>query len=198
MHKQVKNCLLCGRELSLAITWLYFAEKFQEVICARCKSTFEKVEYEQGEHHLSLFRYNEAMKDYLHRYKFMKDVVLAKVFRKEIYRVLRKKQGVIVPIPLHPEKLKERTFAQVDELLKAANIPFQHVLKKVTFETQSSKTRAERLATSQLFEVDASISFEHYILFDDIYTTGTTIAHARNALLEAGAKSVESITLIRG
>lgn len=198
MNKQARNCLLCGRELSLTINWLYFTEKFQDVICTRCKGGFEKIDFKEGELHLSLYRYNEAMKDYLHRYKFMRDIVLAKVFQKDIYAALGKKQGIVVPIPLHPEKLKERTFAQVDEMLKAANIPFVHVLNKVTIETQSSKTRAERLATAQLFEVKVAISPKHYILFDDIYTTGTTITHAKNALLEAGAKSVESVTLIRG
>lgn len=36
------------------------------------------------------------------------------------------------------------------------------------------------------------------LLVDDIYTTGSTLRHAATMLLEAGAKSVSSLTLIRG
>ena len=46
------------------------------------------------------------MKDFLHRYKFYKDVVLAEVFREQIHDYLKDQQATIVPIPMHPEKLK--------------------------------------------------------------------------------------------
>jgi len=42
------------------------------------------------------------------------------------------------------------------------------------------------------------VQAQDYIVFDDIYTTGTTVAHAKRALLEAGARTVISVSLIRG
>lgn len=201
MKKQLKHCLLCGRELATAVTWLMFVEKFPPTICERCDGRFDRIGEAMNlsqKEHISLFTYNEAMQDYLHRYKFMKDVVLAKVFHKELHEFFRTLAGIVVPIPLHPEKLQDRTFAQVDELLIQAHIPFTHVLKKRTTDTQHTKTRSERLATPQLFEVTTAVLPKHYIVFDDIYTTGTTIEHAKKALLEAGAKSVSSVSLIRG
>ena len=128
----------------------------------------------------------------------MKDVLLASVFCKELHNCMRQYNGIIVPIPLHQEKLKERTFAQVDELLKAARIPYEHLLEKLSTESQSSKNRTERLATAQLFKATGRVQAQDYIVFDDIYTTGTTVAHAKRALLEAGARTVKSVTLIRG
>lgn len=198
MRKEITSCLLCGRELENDVTWLYFTERFPKVICERCEMKFEKLQADTSDGHIALYRYNEAMRDFLHRYKFMKDVVLAKVFRKELHACLRKLDGIVVPIPLHPEKLKERTFAQVDELLNEANIPYEHMLEKRTTESQSSKNRAERLATVQLFKPSRKVKPQHYIVFDDIYTTGTTIEHAKRALLEAGAETVSSVSLIRG
>lgn len=148
---------------------------------------------------MSLYYYNDAMKDYLHRYKFMKDVLLSKVFREEIYQALKNREEIIVPIPIHPLKKKERTFAHVDELLKQSNIPFHHLLEKRTNETQGEKSREERLKTPQLFKLKSNVQVKNkkILLIDDIYTTGTTIKHAKNLLLEAGAKEVKAFTLIR-
>lgn len=197
MHKEVTDCLLCGTPLVQQVSWLTHIHRFQTTICQKCEQKFSPVQNEQSDHR-SLFHYNEAMKDYLHRYKFMYDVVLAKVFQKQLHDVLKQEQRIVVPIPMHPQKLVERTFSHIDELLIAAKIPYKHLLEKTTSDTQSKKSREERLNTPQLFRTIKKIDPKNFVVFDDIYTTGTTIDHAKRALLEAGAKNVTSITLIRG
>ena len=196
MHKEVIDCLLCGTPLVEQVSWLTLIQRFPTTICPKCEQKFSPVTNEQSGHR-SLYHYNEAMKDYLHRYKFMYDVVLAKVFQKQLHDVFKKEQRIVVPIPMHRQKLVERTFSHIDELLIAAKIPYKHLLEKTTIDTQSKKTREERINTPQLFRVNGKIDPKHYVVFDDIYTTGTTIEHAKKALLEAGAKSVTSLTLIR-
>ena len=197
MHKEVMDCLLCGTPLVEQVSWLTLIQRFPTTICPTCEQKFSSVRNEQADHR-SLYQYNEAMKDYLHRYKFMGDVVLAKVFQKQLYDVFRREQRIVVPIPMHPQKLVERTFSHIDELLIAAKIPYKHLLEKTTIDNQSKKSREERINTPQLFRLIGKIDHKHYVVFDDIYTTGTTIDHAKRALLEAGAKTVTSITLIRG
>ena len=197
MHREVTDCLLCGTPLVQQVSWLTHIQRFPTTICQKCEQKFLPVKNEQSEHR-SLFHYNEAMKDYLHRYKFMYDVVLAKVFQKQLHDVLKKEQRIVVPIPMHPQKLVERTFSHIDELLIAAKIPYKHLLEKTTTDTQSKKSREERLNTPQLFRTIEKIDTKNFVVFDDIHTTGTTIDHAKKALLEAGAKNVTSITLIRG
>ena len=197
MHKEVTDCLLCGTPLIEQVSWLTFIQRFETTICLTCEQKFSIVRNEQEDHH-SLYHYNEAMKDYLHRYKFMGDVVLAKVFQKQLYDVFKREQRIVVPIPMHPQKLVERTFSPIDELLIAAKIPYRHLLEKTTTDNQSKKSREERINTPQLFRVIGKIDPKHYVVFDDIYTTGTTIDHAKRTLLEAGAKTVASVTLIRG
>ena len=197
MHKEIMDCLLCGAPLIEQVSWLTLIQRFPTTICLKCEQKFSPFQNEQSDHR-SLYHYNEAMKDYLHRYKFMYDVVLAKVFQKQLHNVFKQEQRIVVPIPMHPQKLVERTFSHIDELLIAANIPYKHLLEKTTIDTQSKKTRGERINTPQLFRVTRKIDPKHYVVFDDIYTTGTTIEHAKKALVEAGAKSVTSLTLIRG
>ena len=201
MNKPILNCLLCDRELHQSIGWIELLFKtLPQTICTRCEQRFQRIEQQQEEGVISLFHYNEAMKDYLHRYKFFHDTLLAKVFNKILHEQLKNETRLIIPIPMHPENLLLRTFAHIDELLKAANIPFAHHLIKLSIEQQSLKTREERLQTPQLFEVinPASIKDKSLLVVDDIYTTGTTLNHAKKALLDAGAKTVDGFTLIHG
>lgn len=201
MNKPILNCLLCERELQQSIGWKELLLKtLPQTICPRCKQRFQRIEQQQEEGVVSLFHYNEAMKDYLHRYKFLHDILLAKVFNKTLHEQLKNETRLIIPIPMHPENLRLRTFAHIDELLKAANIRFAHHLIKLSNEQQSIKTREERLKTPQLFKVinPAAIKDKNLLVVDDIYTTGTTLNHAKKALLEAGAKTVDGFTLIHG
>lgn len=200
MHKDIHFCLLCGDELQRRFSWRTLIESAHEsVICAKCQAAFMVSGFAEGNVR-ALYQYNEAMKNYLNRYKFGGDVVLAKVFSQQIGEAVKSENATIVPIPMHPLKKKERTFAHIDELLIAARLPFEHVLEKTTTVTQVGKTREQRQNVAPLFRVseNAHISAKYYILIDDIYTTGTTIAHARQALLQAGAASVHAIVLIKG
>lgn len=198
---EVSKCLLCNRRLHEAANWkTLFSNQFPKTVCLHCEEKFEPCDANVNDKSLtSLYKYNDQMKDYVHRYKFMHDVLLAKVFRHQIQQHLAKKKAIIVPIPMHPEKLKERTFAHVDELLKEANVPFEHYLKKITSDTQGGKTREQRLNAPQIFTLKENVEpgNKEFILVDDIYTTGTTIKQAKEILLDAGAKSVAAFTLIR-
>ena len=197
---EVAKCLLCNSPLDEQATWKgLLMNHFPRTICLHCEEKFEPYENADTDC-LSLYKYNEQMKDYLHRYKFMHDVLLAKVFRHQIRHHLSKKSEIIVSIPMHPGKQKERTFSHVDELLKEANINYQNPLEKITAESQAEKSREERLNAPQIFALkeNQNIRNKSFILVDDIYTTGTTINHAKRTLLEAGAKSVNAFTLIRG
>lgn len=206
------NCLLCGTNFQPSPTWrrLFLYEK-ETSTCNSCFHKFIKFDaqihfddfqstpYEGAVDSVtSLYIYNEAMKSYLHQYKFLQDVALAQVFSKTLHEAFERKESIIVPIPMHPEKLLQRTFAQVDELLKSAGISFQHILTKTAKTEQGKKTRKERLEAAPLFELTTTIEARDYVLFDDIYTTGATIHHAAKLLKDAGATRVEAITLIKG
>ncbi|WP_391208010.1 ComF family protein [Psychrobacillus sp. L4] len=206
------NCLICGSIFQSPPTWRkLFIYEIEPTACNRCLSKFEKTSPEidfsdfQGTYYegavdsvTTFYTYNEAMKSYLHQYKFLQDVALAQVFADELRHVFEAKEGIVVPIPMHPEKLLQRTFAQVDELLNCAEIPFKQLLAKTETNEQGKKTKKERLEAKSLFKVIDKIEAQNYLLFDDIYTTGTTIHHAAKVLKEAGAKRIDAITLIKG
>ncbi|MFP8781973.1 ComF family protein [Planococcus plakortidis] len=217
------NCCLCDQALRFVPSWRgIFLYEPMEVVCQPCRKEFSKITEhgcricskegeaicpdcryweENGYRELiqsgtSLYRYNDAMKDWFHQYKFLKDVLLAQVFAKDLREVLKNERGVVVPIPLNEEKLRERSFSQVDELLLAAGIPYSHLLEKCG-ETLGEKTRQERMATKQLFRLNGRVVPKQLVLVDDLYTTGTTMRQAAKTLQEAGAESIRILTLIR-
>lgn len=199
----MSECLLCSKLLTLAPSWKsLFLVEAQPIICKFCSNQFEKAEIrEEGDVVdlvTSLYTYNEAMKDYLHQFKFLQDVALAPVFKRDLQKALRT-TATIIPIPMHPEKKTKRTFAHIEELLKSADINYRDLLTKVNHEAMGTKTKAERLKMPPLFKVKSPemIQPKTYILVDDIYTTGTTLRHAATVLKAAGAKRVEAVTLIR-
>lgn len=205
--QQFQKCLLCSQLISESNSWQQLLTRtFSPSICKRCAQKFKEI-HNYVDDVYCIYEYNDAMRTYFQRYKFMKDVLLAHVFRTDVRNVLQmflqnaNKQfsmgakSLVVPIPMHKQQLEERTFAQVDELLNAANIPYTHLLEKNTTITQASKNRAQRIATRNLFSAQQSIKVEHVLLFDDIKTTGTTLKLAEQVLLENGIKKVIPIAL---
>ena len=205
--QQFDSCLLCSQSINESLGWhQLLTRSFSPSICKRCAQKFKEI-HNYVDDVYCIYEYNEAMRSYFQRYKFLKDVLLAHVFRAEVKNVLHtflhganKQLGsgaksLVVPIPMHNQQLKERTFAQVDELLNAATIPYRHLLEKNTTVTQSSKNRAQRIATKNLFSSQQYIEMDHVLLFDDIKTTGTTLKLAEQVLLASGIKKVTQIAL---
>lgn len=216
------NCYLCDHPILLQVTWRsIFSNEPAQVICTRCQAGFERLPTGcpicgakgKGKCHdcvqwdttsyagvldsgTSLYDYNVAMRDYLHRYKFLQDVVLAEVFASVLKDHFQKQKSVIVPIPMNKEKLKRRTFSQVDQLLEAASVSYTHLLEKNEV-VLGGKTKEQRLALKDVFCWNGQPVPEKIVLFDDLYTTGSTMRLAANVLKEHGATEINILTLIR-
>jgi competence protein ComFC len=149
---------------------------------------------------ISLFEYNDFLKEYLARYKYRGDHRLAKAFGTQLAKHLKLLRfDHTIPIPLSGERHYERGFNQSAALLEEAGIAPSHLLKRSHSEKQSKKSRHDRLRQKQVFSLtDTDFSKQSILLFDDIYTTGTTLRQAAKLLKEAGAENVTSLTLARG
>ncbi|MEH7075718.1 ComF family protein [Neobacillus drentensis] len=148
----------------------------------------------------SLFLYNDFLKEVIAKYKFRGDYVLAKIFSELIKEKLKElTPDLLVPIPLSEERQYERGFNQAAALLTESGFTPDNLLSRVHSEKQSKKSRVERIHLSQVFQVIPEINVigKKVVLIDDIYTTGSTIRHAAKLLKEAGAASIQSLTLAR-
>lgn len=114
---------------------------------------------------------------------------------------------LVVPIPLHSVKLREREFNQAELLARriktSLGIPLiSNNLRRVKLRPpQTTLSRKERLANLEgAFKVKKPGQFRgtSILLIDDVFTTGATANESSKVLLEAGAKKVRVLTLARG
>ena len=106
---------------------------------------------------------------------------------------------IVVPVPLHATKLRNRGFNQSDffaqGLSVAMNIPWSpDALKRnLATETQTRKHRYERYENvDRVFEVNKPELMEgkHVLLVDDVVTTGSTFTSCAEAILELPGTTV--------
>ena len=219
------KCLLCNDWIESVpkLRYLITFNQREEYSCVSCKNQFKKLSKERCQNcnkelhrdtcidcklwmkkgyipkHLAIYHYEENMKDYFSRYKFMGDYCLRKIFQKDIRNNLKpflKKGYAIVPVPLSEERLVERGFNQVEGLIEG--IPYQDIFEKRDIEKQSSKTREERLSQDNAFCLKKGIDVpDKIIIVDDIYTTGSTLYQMVQLLEGIGIKEVLTFSLAR-
>ena len=115
--------------------------------------------------------------------------------------------SLMIPVPLHIKRLRERGFNQSLILARAIGekqqIPVNFsLLKRHKFTlTQTGSNKKERKQNiKDAFEVSdqKKISGKNIILVDDVYTTGATINECAKTLIKAGgARKISVLTLAR-
>lgn len=115
---------------------------------------------------------------------------------------------VVVPVPLHPRKRRQRGFNQAEVIARAAlklealrRFEIDAVLDR-TRETQSQiglsrHQRRENLRGAFVVTAPEAIRDREVLLVDDVFTTGTTVSECARVLRRAGAAKVYVATVAR-
>jgi competence protein ComFC len=193
-------CRMCGRSFSL------FPEQYRQG-----DSCYDCIRWEEDDEwtgvlqqNRSLYVYNDFLKEVIAKAKYRGDAELMKAFYPVMCSKLKGISGdtILVPIPLSNERHYERGFNQSDIIARGFNRDVHNLLKRNTHEEkQSKKNRIERIKKKDnpfiVIDKDYQIKGHSVLLIDDVYTTGSTLRYAAKVLIEAGTKSVSSITLGR-
>lgn len=107
---------------------------------------------------------------------------------------------LIVPVPLHPRRQRERGFNQADVLARGLGVPVARALRRtrVTASQVELPAHERRLNVLDAFALttpltDASI----VVLVDDVTTTGATLEACAEVLLDGGVREVRALTAAR-
>ena len=145
------------------------------------------------------FKYNNA----LWFEPFLADLLM----RVAVPALREEKWDVIVPVPLHPTKERERGFNQATliatQLARALGLPLnENLVRRVTpTRTQTlltKKQRADNVRRAFAAVPGAKLSGERIVLVDDVLTTGATTSACARILRKLGAGDVCVWTVARG
>jgi ComF family protein len=120
-------------------------------------------------------------------------------------RLRGRRFDLIVPVPLHPARERERGFNQAtllaELLARRVAVPLRGVLERIRYTTtQTAYDRAERMENlHDAFRLRKNMNVRelHVLLIDDVLTTGSTLSECARVLKEAGAISVHAATAAR-
>jgi ComF family protein len=160
------------------------------------------------------------VRELVHRFKYGRDVTLRAPLGHLLRRALADPrlqaedlaQWILVPVPLHHARQRERQFNQSLELClhlaRETGMPVQNAMKRVrATDRQARLTRAQRLQNlrgsftmrREFSDKASPLAGAKVLLVDDVFTTGaTTDECARILRREAGVQKVVVIAVARG
>ena len=153
-----------------------------------------------------------AARDAIHRYKYHQalwfETFLADLFLRAALPELKPSEwDLIVPVPLHATKEREREFNQAERLAghlaKGLTLPLKANLVRRILPTRtqallSKKQRAENVRRAFAACNGSKLNGERVILVDDVLTTGATTSACAGVLKSLGASDVCVWTVARG
>ena len=160
---------------------------------------------------VAAYRGRGIVRQIIHDFKYGRQIHLRHLVARWLYaafddeRLRGREFDMIVPVPLHPARQRERGFNQANllaELLTAQiSIPSKPVLKRVRYTTtQTALDRAERMENlHNAFRLrrNANVRGLRVLLIDDVLTTGSTLSECARILKRSGAISVHAATAAR-
>lgn len=111
---------------------------------------------------------------------------------------------VLVPVPLHPRKLRERGYNQSEAFargfseISGIQVDTGLLSREIYTLSQTGKSKAERIASMQgvfCVRTGVDVSALRIILMDDVLTTGATLEACIAVLIEAGCRELHIITI---
>jgi ComF family protein len=201
-------------------------EKAEDLICIHCKYNLPVTNYHinGSTEVLNKFWGKVPIKNAWAYLKFSKQGKVQKVMHKLKYQGyqevgillgrwygydLRKAEfnrdfDLILPVPLHPDKLKKRGYNQSDSFAKGLSesmeLPWHHQIlqKSIANDTQTHKKRLDRWQNvKEVYKIAnvEAITSKKILLVDDVVTTGSTLEACARTLLEKGCAEVSIATI---
>lgn len=174
--------------------------------CADCEE--HPPRYRRGR---SLFRYEGGVRTAIHALKYHHDFSVIPDLSRLMLAGLHThfadvEDLVLVPVPLHPKRQRQRGFNQGMELIRGMRKADRSIkvwsglkrIKDTETQTRLSKAARRENVRSAFAVKKGSVCPDKILLVDDVMTTGATLDACARALQKAGVKEVNTLTVARG
>jgi ComF family protein len=191
-------CAKCSEPFEGAITGAF--------TCANC--AHRTIHFDAA---VAAYRSRGIVRQIIHDFKYNRQIYLRHLVARWLgtamddIRLRGRRFDIIVPVPLHPARKRERGFNQASllaELLSAQiSIQCTPLLERVRYTTtQTALDRGERMENlHNAFRLRKNMNVQdlRVLLIDDVLTTGSTLSECARVLKHAGAISVHAATAAR-
>ncbi len=213
-----KNCLECGNSGGYICESCLKKVRGANLVCSECgRYSFGGKTHKYCRRGqcldgtVSIWKYEGVMRKaviklkYNFAYEIAKELVQKSIF--EIKNRTSFPRAILVPIPLHRRRQNWRGFNQAEEIGRLVADEFgwkflpNLLVRKISTLPQVSLSRERRRENvKEVFSLNPiyrSLTFRDnlFLIFDDVWTTGSTIKEACKVLKKAGAKEVWGLTI---
>ncbi|MBM3401575.1 MAG: ComF family protein [Bacteroidetes bacterium] len=135
------------------------------------------------------FQKGNKVQNLMHQLKYNKKpevgIKLGELYARQLMRTEAwQKADLIIPVPLHPKRLKKRGYNQSEQIAKGLAsvlklpVSTQQLVRRENIESQTKKsrfTRYENLTEAFSVKDPSELIDKHVLLVDDVMTTGATM-----------------------
>ncbi len=208
-------CVACGQILN----------RQEKVLCTQCFFHIPRTNFHKDaenpvsqlfwgrvkiEHAGSFFYFNKgsAYQPLIHKLKYSGrsdiGIEMGKAFGSELRKSVFALTDLIIPVPLHPKKLKARGYNQSEMIARGLsmtmNLPIntQALIRTESTGTQTRKSRFDRFSNVEgkfVVKETVELAGKHIIIADDVVTTGSTLEACATAILAVRGTRVSILTL---
>lgn len=214
------RCIFCGREVNSGyaicgecnVSLPYISGKTCDKCGGRVLNETYCIDCSRLEHrfvrNFAIFDYSGCLRDKVVSFKGGKKYIghtFAHIMY-DYYLRLGLDFDVIIPMPIHKVREKERGFNQAEILVEEIASHTDKVRSDILYKVintahQTGLSREHRLKNiigSFAVNNKETIKDKVILVVDDIYTTGSTMSEVADTLLKSGARAVYGLTLARG
>ncbi len=186
----------------------------QGYLCKKCEEELQKYMYQNDKQINDIFhllKYEGLIRQKMIAYKFNDKAYLYNLFSCLVLNCesacdFFKRYDMILPVPVHAKRKRERGYNQSELIAKKVakdlkiEIQTDVIEKIINTQPQSTLGKEKRLKNVKNVYIVKNIHKiigKRIVILDDIYTTGATTQECKNILLDSGAKRVGIFTIAR-
>ena len=196
-------CMGCGTAAGFESEWL--CDECRKLLVRRWIGAFPEPKLDGA---AAAYHYGGPAGGVVRNFKYHDVTTLEEAMAKSMLGALEQIQPVgaemVVPVPMHPKRLKKRGYNQSELLAKEIagmlEVPCENGLVRVRDTVQQARLEGDerRKNLKDAFRAEPCVSGWRVLLVDDVYTTGETARECAKALREGGAISVSFLAYAKG